>query len=69
MHVQILNGTAALPRVMQAIEDLIAGNKTASLNSIISNLTSGANPSRIVTVGFGAGSSRTCLVSGCGTTS
>ena len=59
--VQILNGTGALPRVLQAIEDLIAGNQTSPLNSIISNLTSGANPSRIVTTGFGAGSSPNTL--------
>lgn len=52
---QILSGTGALPRVLQSVEDLIAGNQTAALNNIIRNLTGGSNPSRIVTTGFGAG--------------
>ena len=52
---QVMNGTAALPSALQPIEDLINGTHGASLNAVISNITKGANPARIVTTGFGAG--------------
>lgn len=51
----ILNGTAALPRVMQPVEDLLSGNGSQSLSSVIANISNGVNPYRIVTTGFGAG--------------
>ena len=53
-----MNGTAALPRVMQPIEDLLSGNGSQSLSSVIANISSNVNPFRIVTTGFGAGTLR-----------
>ena len=50
-----MNGTAALPSALQPIEDLISGTNGVSLDAVISSITKGANPARIVTTGYGAG--------------